>query len=396
MTASLPSRPATNSRRGAPYLIAEIGSAHRGDLSLARELIHAAAEAGADCAKFQIIYADEILHPSVGLVNLPGGATALYDRFRLLERDIEFYDSLRRECERCGVDFLATVFGKRSLKLLGDLGERRVKIASPELNHIPLLRATRRFAMDAPDRAAAAADWSPPALILSTGVSTLSDIERATETTRPCRVALLHCVTAYPAPASQYNLRIIPALRSLFGAETGVSDHTLLTSALSVLAFAVGATIVEKHICLSNRGGGLDDPIALTPKRFASLRRELDAAAEYPADRLLSELRIRYGAPFVERALGDGVKRLACAEKSSYGRTNRSILARRDIAIGERLDESNCDILRSERNLAPGLAPRFWSIISGCELRRALRAGSGIQWSHVLDRDDDLTEGGAF
>ena len=174
------------------FIVAEIGTSHGGDLSKARELLAAAAASGADAAKFQCVYADEILHPACGAVQLPGGNISLYERFRSLERDADFYAQLKALTEDAGLVFVCSPFGIKSARVLRDIGTPAIKIASPELNHFPLLREVAAY-----DRS----------IILSSGVSTLGDIEKALAVLdeasgglRGGGLTLLHCVTAYPAP----------------------------------------------------------------------------------------------------------------------------------------------------------------------------------------------------
>jgi sialic acid synthase SpsE len=358
---------------GAPCLVvAEAGSAHGGDLARGVELVNAAAEAGADAVKFQIIFADEIVHPRTGTIRLPGGEVPIYERFRQLERDEAFYAGLKDEAGRRGLVFLASVFGPRSLSLLRQLGAEAVKIASPELNHLPLLDLVAASGLPA---------------ILSTGVSTMEDIRRALS--RCPGSALLHCVTAYPAPESQYNLRLIPSLRSAFGVPVGVSDHSLDPLLVPGAAAALGACLVEKHLTLGRSGGGLDDPIALEPRAFASMVRGLRAleALGQPVagqGRALEWLAGRYGRERVEQVLGDGVKRLAPAEAGYYAATRRSLHAVGDIAEGARLRPEDVCIVRSERNLRPGLEPEDFDAVVGRKARRRIPAGQGIRGEDLL------------
>ena len=354
-----------------PYVVAEIGSGHGGDLPRAIQLIDAAQQAGADCAKFQIIIADELIHPDTGSVMLPGGAVPLYKHFRALERPIDFYATLRRHCATRGIDFLASVFGIRSLNMLTQLGERRVKIASPELNHLPLLRAVTARKMEA---------------ILSTGVATLADIARALEITGREGITLLHCITAYPAPAEEYNLKLLRTLSAVFGVPTGLSDHSDTPEPVPALATALGATLIEKHITLSRTNRQPDDPIALEPWQFAEMVhaiRRVAALRQQAPSNAMGQLERRHGTALCARITGDGVKRLAPSERGNYGYTNRSLLARRNIAIGEPLDETNCALLRSEKNLRPGLSPATWEILSDACARRPIRSGQGIVWQDI-------------
>ncbi|MFW6313793.1 MAG: N-acetylneuraminate synthase family protein, partial [Spirochaetota bacterium] len=218
------------------YIVAEIGTGHEGDIDRAQELIHAARECGADCAKFQYVLAREIVHPATGAVNLPGGATPLFERFSNLEQPVDFYARLKELCEKHAIDFLCTPFGIESARELRTLAPAAVKIASPELNHTELLTEVASYALP---------------LIVSTGVSRLSDIEYALSILGTRDVTLLHCITAYPAPEEEYNLRLIASLRSAFGVPVGLSDHSEDPALVPGLAAALGATVVEKHFTLS-------------------------------------------------------------------------------------------------------------------------------------------------
>lgn len=244
-----------------------------------------------------------------------------------------------------------------------------MKVASPELNHLPLLERLKDFGLPA---------------ILSSGVSTLGDIERALETLGPLPRALLHCVTAYPAPPEDYNLRLLASYAALFGIPVGVSDHSLDPLLVPALAVAEGAALVEKHICLSRRDPGLDDPIALDPGDFARMARAVAEAARNPEESLES-LRRDYGATRIEAVLGSGRKVLAPSEAANYGRTNRSLHALIDIGVGMRIDEGNAALLRTEKLLRPGLPPAEWPAARGRVARQAIPAGEGIRWEDLGD-----------
>lgn len=360
---------------GKPLVIAEIGTGHGGDRAKAAELLHAARESGAGCAKFQHVYAREIIHPRTGAVPLPGGPVALFDRFRSLETGPDFFADLKERAESLGLLFLCTPFGVESARELAGLGVRAVKVASPELNHAELLDEVARMAVPA---------------ILSSGVSTLGDIERAVERIRPAAgdgpsLALLHCVTAYPAPEEDYNLRVLESLSRLLGLAVGVSDHSrdpVLVPALSVCA---GASIVEKHICLSRSDPGLDDPIALPPVDFRRMTDAVRDAAEDPRS-AREALDREYGPGGVEAVLGDGRKRLAPSERANYGRTNRSLHALRPITRGEMFTRENVAALRTEKVLRPGLGPEFLEVLLGRRSARDVPDGEGIEWGDVGGR----------
>jgi len=356
-----------------PLIIAELGTGHNASLSRAEALIDAAASAGADCVKTQIVFADEILHPASGLVPLPGGEIPLYDVFKRLEAGPEFFARMKEKAESCGLLFLASPFGPRSAALLRELKPAAVKIASPELNHISLLQT--------------AASWHIPTL-LSTGVSTLADIEEALEvwSAAPCSPlpVLLHCVTAYPAPASEYNLAVMRNMAAVFGVPVGVSDHSGEAALVPALSAACGGCVIEKHFCLSRADGGLDDPIALPHEEFAKMTAFVRKVASLEsASERLAAVEAVYGAAAVREALGDGVKRLAPSEAANYGRTNRSLHALHEIEAGEVITESDFAALRTEKVLRPGLAPRFAGIITGRRAKTYIPAGEGIRWEDL-------------
>lgn len=362
------------------YIVAEIGTAHGGDLERAEDLIAAAAAAGADCAKFQYVIADEIVHPTTGLVELPGGPVPLHARFREVEREPDFYARLQSICGRYGIDFLCTPFGTASLAALTGLGVSRLKVASPEINHTPLLEAVHRTGLP---------------VILSTGVSRLADIEYALSVLDGSPVTILHCVTSYPAPETEVNLRVMASLFRVFGRPVGLSDHSSEPVLVPGLAAALGAVMIEKHFTLDHSGGGLDDLIAMDPDQFgemcAAIRRidavrSLDPA--HGGERVIDEFRAEFGDSRVSDVLGDGIKRLAPSEAGDYTTTRRSVHAVNDVAAGDTLSAQSLAVLRSE-NLEPGIDPRFLSRVIGAAATRPLRAGQGLQWKHVIHRPGD-------
>ncbi len=339
------------------FIIAEIGTSHNGSLERAARLIDASAEAGADFVKTQIVFADEIIHPNTGEVELPGGRIRLYDRFRELEQDFDFYARLKEMTEAAGLEFLASPFGEKSLKWLLRLDCSFIKIASPELNHFPLLEQ---------------ASASGKKIILSTGVSEFSDIEAALAVTGSEKTAILHCITAYPAPENEYNLRLIQTLSRHFSVTAGVSDHSLDPVLVPAVSAALGAGYIEKHITLKNDDGGLDDPIALTPADFSLMSRAVHRAET------IEELRERFGTDRINAVLGDGTKRLAPAEAANYGRTNRSVHALKAIAEGTIITKENTALLRTEKKLKPGARPEHWNTIIGKTLLHDIKSGDGI------------------
>ncbi|NBC30958.1 MAG: spore coat protein, partial [Spirochaetes bacterium] len=320
-----------------PTIVAEAGTDHRGDLGRGRALIEAAKDAGADCIKFQHVYADEIVHPRAGTIQAGGQSIPIYERLKASEQAIEFLAALFEHARSRDIVPFATPFGVRSARELRSLDAPAMKIASPELNHVALLREIASF--DGP-------------VVLSAGVATLGDMEAAlaiihatgadhethvkaaptffapTLSSRRRPIHLLHCVTAYPAPEAEYNLCIIPALRQIFGLPVGVSDHSQDPEVVPAVATALGASVIEKHITLERDGVGLDDAVALTPQEFGRLCARIAAVAAdgvaadgENGDSVLASLRSEFGAERISSICGDGVKRLAPSEHAIYGRS---------------------------------------------------------------------------
>ena len=365
-------------------VIAEIGTSHEGSLEKAKRLIDTAKEAEADAVKFQWVIADEILHPKTGFVDLPTGRIPLYERFKQLECPPDFYAKSLEYARSLGLKWICSPFGLKSLKLLLELKPDAVKIASPELNHFPMLRKLAEWR-----KSNEAGDTVP--VIVSSGVSKTRDIEAALAILGKSGVALLHCVTSYPAPEEEYNVRLIAALKKDFGVETGLSDHSLDPILVPCLAASQGATVFEKHITLSKKTSGLDDPVALEPGQFLQMTRALRqcqaAMNRYGSERgekeIIAQMSEQYGSERVQKVLGSGIKALAPAEEKNYGRTNRSLHYMKAFEAGHVLEAQDIGVLRTEKVLTPGLSPEFLESVIGKKLRRAVDHGAGVAWEDL-------------
>ncbi|MDR2499662.1 MAG: N-acetylneuraminate synthase family protein [Treponema sp.] len=357
---------------GRVLIIAELGTSHRSDIHRAKEMVDAAAESGALCVKLQMVCADEILHPRTGAVPLPGGLIPLYDVFKRLEAGLDFYLAVKEHVESRGLLFLCTPFGPQSAEALYSLGPKALKIASPELNYTALVQQIAAYKLP---------------VFLSCGVSTLGDIEEALAALSPDGaggpVCLLHCVTAYPAPEQDYNLRLLRNLQGIFGVPLGVSDHSLDWELVPCLAAAMGAAAVEKHFCLSPADQGLDDPIALPPDAFSRMVKAVHRAETLGGEGVIARLSEERGASLVAAILGDGVKRLAASERENYTRSNRSLHALRDIAPGEILGPGMIAALRTEKLLRPGLPPSWEPKVLGRRARAFIPAGEGVRFEDL-------------
>lgn len=368
-------------------IIAEIGTSHEGSFEKAKELVDAACDSGADTIKFQWVYADEILHPKTGFVKLPTGNIPLYERFKQLECPVSFYKDIMDYVHSKGCKFCCSPFGLRSMQELLELKPDYVKIASPELNHYKMLEALR----DWREKQKVRGEEVVP-VILSSGVSTLADIDKAVRIVGREGVSLLHCITSYPAPEDQYNIRLVSTLKDILGIETGLSDHSLDPVLVPVLSTACGGTIIEKHFTLSRQTSGLDDPVALEPEQFALMVHTVHQTeatfrhygAALGMERTIEQLGEQFGRQRVMTVLGDGVKRLAPAEEANYGRTNRSLHFMRAMKKGEAIGEDDIAILRTEKILTPGISPEFYDLIMGKKISRDVEDGAGVQFEDFI------------
>ena len=384
-------------------IIAEIGTSHQGNIKKAFELIDCAASCGADTVKFQWVYADEILHPDTGFVNLPTGKIPLYQRFRELEVNKSFFKKCVNYSHKKGVKFACSPFGIKSLEELVSLNPDYIKIASPELNHIPLLEKLSEYYRKIP-------------IIISSGVSKEEDIELAIKTIAPdynplenkCpngedALTLLHCSTFYPTPEEEYNVKLVKTLSEKFQIPAGISDHSLNSILVPVLATLEGATTIEKHITLSNETDGLDDPVALNPENFSLMCHTVKQTVaviqrfqkEHSAlkngekvhyipqeaiDFSIQQLKNQFSEEKINACIGNGIKVLSKSEEANYGRTNRSIHYMKNLKKGDVISEKDISVLRTEKILTPGIHPKYLHEIIGRKLNKNVTNGSGVQF----------------
>lgn len=350
------------------FVIAEAGSNHDGKLEQAKRLIEVAARAGADAVKFQLFRPEKLYPKNVGSIPLPSGTEDFFEVLTRMALPEAWLGDLTACSRDNGIIFMASAFDEASAAALDALGVAAHKVASPELTHLPLIRAMAR---------------SGKPVILSTGMSELGDIEDALAACRSAgndAVAILHCTTAYPTPPADANLEVIPTLARAFGCPVGLSDHTLDPEAAPALAVALGASVIEKHYTLDRRLPGPDHPFALEPGELHAM-----VAAIRRTRTLSQEARAALVArPESRPYLGSPRKRPSEAEQLLASCDRRGIMAIADIPAGGRLSAANTAILRAERNLVPGLAPKFWEVVEGRRLTRALPAGQGLRWEDLL------------
>jgi sialic acid synthase SpsE len=272
------------------FNICEVGSNYNGSLDCALDYLRAAKAAGADAVKFQTIRKDKLVAPRI----YADGAwieNPAYKGFTSLELPDDWHFELKRRADESGIEFFSTPFYLEAVDLMERVGVRTYKIASGDISFQPLLEAVGA---------------TGKRVILSTGASDLTDIERALNwLTRAGAgdITLLHCVANYPPRWDEMNVRAIPTLKAAFGLPVGLSDHTP-GSLVAVAAVALGAVAVEKHVTFDRGQSGPDHPFAMTMAEYADM---------------IGQLRN------LEVALGDGVKTLVASERDKQYRLRRGI-----------------------------------------------------------------------
>lgn len=330
------------------YLIAEMSANHAGDLSRALEMVHAAKEAGADCIKTQTYTADTLTLDCENEVFTihegPWAGRTLYDLYQEAHTPWNWLERIKAEADQVGLDFLSTPFDRTAVDFLAQLGVRCYKVASFELNDLPLVRYI-------------AAQGKP--VIASTGMASLGEIERAVRTMRAAGnedLCLLKCSSAYPAVPEDMNLRTIPHLSETFGVPAGLSDHTL-GSAAAVTAVALGACAVEKHFCLSRSIPNPDAAFSLEPAEFRRMHDDIRAA---------------------EKAMGKVQYGVSATEEGSV-KFRRSLFVVKAMQAGEAFSAEN---LRSIRP-GYGLEPRHYDTVIGRKAAAAIDRGTPLTWDLV-------------
>lgn len=325
-------------------IIAEAGVNHNGDISIARQLVDTAADAGADIVKFQTFRADALAvdsAPKAAYQSRNGGQAgeSQADMLRKLEMTPSMHEELQQYCVLRGIEFLSTPFDLESVSLLASMNIRLFKIPSGEITNLPYLRAVGGQGRE---------------ILLSTGMSNMEEIAAALAVleqagTPQGMVTLLHCTTEYPAPVAEVNLLAIGHMREAFPAVKGVgySDHTKGIE-IPIAAVALGATVIEKHFTISRNLPGPDHKASLEPDELQAL-----CAA------------VRN----IEQSLGDGRKRAMPGELANRAIARKSIVAARDIAKGELFTPENLTAKRP----ATGVSPMRWDAIVGTSASRSYK-----------------------
>lgn len=336
---------------GEPVLVvAEVGVNHDGDVKAALALVDAAGEAGAEAVKLQSFVPRALAAAGAPLANYQRERSGASDQLAMLERlclSAQELDAVAARCEQHGIIFLSTPFDTASATLLERLGVPAFKVASGELTNLPFLGAL-------------AARGRP--LILSTGMGTLAEVGQAVSVVREADapLILLHCVSSYPTPPEQANLRAIDTLKDAFGLPVGYSDHCLGLDA-SLAAVARGACLVERHLTLDRGRTGPDHAMSLEPDELREL---------------IQRIRV------TEAMLGDGCKVPQPAELNTRAVGRRSIVAARALEAGELLTAEDLAIKRPGDGLPPGRLPG----LLGSRLLRPLAEDEQLTEMHLEPR----------
>jgi N-acetylneuraminate synthase/N,N'-diacetyllegionaminate synthase len=337
------------------YVVAEAGANHDGDLEQGKRLVDAAADAGVDAVKFQN-YTAERLVTRTAPKYWGDRDTTQYETFA--ELDVlkrEDYHELAAHAEERGVTYLSTPFDRDAVDLLCEIGVPAYKIASGDLTHHPLLRYV--------------AERGKP-VVLSTGMATLEEIREAVgviEATGNERVILLHCITKYPTPVEEINLRMMGTLMEAFDYPVGLSDHTMGTT-VPTAAAAMGAAFVEKHFTI-DRGleKSPDHRLSATPEEMAEI-------VERTRD--------------VRAAMGRAEQGPTDLEREGLEKARRSLVADRALEQGERLSREAIAVKRP----GTGIPPKHWWDVDDWRAARGVPADTVLSWADVETGDGEDTE----
>lgn len=315
------------------FIIAEAGVNHNGDLAIAKKLIDAAVDSGADAVKFQTFRAEHLVNPDAPKADYQtramGSNDSQYEMLRKLQLDIHDHKELIRHSIKKGIQFLSTPFDLESIDVLDKLGLEIFKVPSGEITNLPYLKKMGGLRKK---------------IILSTGMADLGEIEDALDVLSAAgtpreEITVLHCNTECPTPFEDVNLLAMVTIKHALKVNVGYSDHTAGTE-VPVAAVALGATVIEKHFTLDKDMTGPDHSASLEPH----------------------ELRAMVGMiRNIEKALGDGIKRPSASELRNRTAVRKSIVATRRIKKGELLSEE----IITTRRPGTGISPMEWDRVVG-------------------------------
>jgi N,N'-diacetyllegionaminate synthase len=340
------------------YIIAEAGVNHNGDLEMARKLVAAAVVCGCDAIKFQTFQASRLVSQKAAKCayqrETTGGKGSQFEMIRRLELDEKAHRELMGVAKEEGIEFISTPFDEESATFLGNLGVHKIKVPSGEIDNLPFLAHVARLRKP---------------ILLSTGMAFLGEVDEAVRTIRKewqeanfagtmQALTLLHCLTEYPAPMEEVNLKAMITLKEAFQLPVGYSDHTLGIE-ISLAATALGASVIEKHFTLDRTLPGPDHRASLEP---AELKKMVA------------------GVRNIEKALGDGQKVPAPSEIKNRELVRKSLLVTRNLKAGHRL---RADDLMAKRP-GGGISPGQKNLLVGTILQKGITRDTALTWNHLL------------
>ena len=328
------------------YVIAEAGINHNGDFNTACRLIDAAKESGANGVKFQTFKAGNIASACAEKADyqkvLTRSDSSQLEMLQRLELSFSQFQNLKEYCDELNIDFLSTPFDLESIAFLKTLRMPFWKIPSGEITNLPYLLEIARTGGD---------------VVMSTGMCEMEEIQAAIDVLKKHgagEITLLHCNTEYPTPYEDVNLRAMESMRRTFGCPVGYSDHTPGIE-VPIAAAALGAVVIEKHFTLDRNMEGPDHKASLEPDELAAMVRSIRT---------------------IERAMGDGVKKVSPSERKNIAIARKSIVARRPIKKGETLTEENLAVKRP----GTGISPMHWFEVLGTRAVRDFGEDELIEW----------------
>jgi N,N'-diacetyllegionaminate synthase len=304
------------------YIIAEVGVNHNGDIGIAKELIDVAKKSGANAVKFQAYSTHRLVRDNTPLAKYQssGNDTSQNQMLAKYEFSIDQFRELKEYCSKVEIDFLLSFFDEHTLSEFNDFDFKTIKIPSGEITNFFLLYELSKLEVD---------------LIMSTGMATDNEIEAALSILRHHNVkrniSLLHCVSEYPVPENEVNLRSISKLKELFSLNVGFSDHSEGIEVAS-LAVAAGATIIEKHITLNNELEGPDHKASLEPPMFTNMVQKIRA---------------------VEKILGKSEVFVSNVEHKNISVVRKSLVANNQIKTGQEFTLANLTAKRPADGINP-------------------------------------------
>lgn len=317
-------------------IIAEVGVNHNGDIDRARKMIEVAKECGVDIVKFQTFNTEKLVSKFAPMADYQkknlGKSESQAQMLKKLQLSEEQFIELSDFCNKTGIEFLSTAFDIESMRFLNKI-QSKWKIPSGEITDYPYLVEIARTKKD---------------IIISTGMCTLKEIEEAVNLLKQNgsgKITILHCTTEYPAPLNEINMNVLTTLKEKFNCEVGYSDHTEGLTA-SLIAVAMGATVIEKHFTLDKSLPGPDHKASINPSELKELVRQIRE---------------------IEQIKGSFDKKPTESELKNIDVVRKSIVASKDISKGEIFTEENITTKRPGN----GISPMRWNEVIG---RKALRS----------------------